>query len=666
MDMRVLILDGETRAALAVARSLGRAGVELAVAAPTPCLAGRSRYCHRTLACPDPSRHAAEFIDFLKIEPKALGYDLIISSSDITARLLSEARRHLPVPTQAMLPPEDALEAVLDKRRLLNLAAESGVPVPVTWDVVPGELGEMALPVIVKSRRSRERAGDTWLEGRVRVARDAQEFVEVFEEVHRLTPNPLVQEYVPGWGEGLFVLCNHGKLRAVFAHKRLRETPPDGGVSSLRESIAVDDGLLEGVTAMVEKLNWHGPAMFEFRRDSRDNTPKLLEVNPRFWGSLHLAIASGQDFPLLLYRMALDGDIEPALDYKIGVHSRWVLGDFNRLLLVLTAPKNGHASRTREIINFLKLGGNTHLEIESLSDPGPAVFEYRAYTAELARTAFGKLRRNHSHPQHPEPIHTQHPEPVEGRGLISGIMHVHSDYSVDGSLTISEIRDYCLGSGLAFACITDHAEDVSPVQFERLVRECEDASDDLFDALPGLEFPVGKAHVLALGLWTAPRAACGLPALREAKGNGALIVLAHPRFGGSDISPDLLDVLDGVEVWNGRYDGGFVPDPDVLRLHQQLAARKPTLVAFGGCDLHDREQRGIIRMVIRTSIAPSDILSTLGVGRFETRGLLWRLDSSGLPTYPVPFGMSAFRGAYTSAKRLRGFLRRPSMSGRSK
>ena len=392
--MRVLVLDGETRAALAVTRSLGRAGVELAVAAPTqPCLAGRSRYCRRAVACPDPSRHAAEFIDFLKTEPKALGCELIISSSDVTTRLLSEARRHLPTATQAILPPEDALEAVLDKGALLSFAAKCGVPVPITWDIGPDESNRLTFPVIVKSRRSRERAGDVWLEGQVRVARNAREFAEVYAAVHRITPHPLVQEYIPGCGEGLFVLCNRGRVRAVFAHRRLRETPPDGGVSSLRESIPVDGGLFAGVTAMADKLAWHGPAMFEFRRDSRDNTPKLLEVNPRFWGSLHLALASGQDFPLLLYRMAVDGDIELALDYKIGVRSRWILGDFNRLLLALSAPRNGHGSRTREIVDFMRPGGNTRLEIESLADPGPALFEYRAYTAELAGAAVSSIAR---------------------------------------------------------------------------------------------------------------------------------------------------------------------------------------------------------------------------------------------------------------------------------
>jgi len=43
--------------------------------------------------------------------------------------------------------------------------------------------------------------------------------------------------------------------------------------------------------------------MVEFRVDARDGTAKLMEVNPRFWGSLQLSILSGADFPYLLYNL---------------------------------------------------------------------------------------------------------------------------------------------------------------------------------------------------------------------------------------------------------------------------------------------------------------------------------------------------------------------------
>jgi predicted ATP-grasp superfamily ATP-dependent carboligase len=59
--------------------------------------------------------------------------------------------------------------------------------------------------------------------------------------------------------------------------------------------------------------------MVEFKKDQRDGRFKLMEINPRFWGSLNLAIQSGVDFPYLFYDMALTGDCDVVLDYKVGV-----------------------------------------------------------------------------------------------------------------------------------------------------------------------------------------------------------------------------------------------------------------------------------------------------------------------------------------------------------
>ncbi|MDD3856814.1 MAG: ATP-grasp domain-containing protein, partial [Methanoculleus sp.] len=88
---------------------------------------------------------------------------------------------------------------------------------------------------------------------------------------------------------------------------------------------------------------------------------KLMEVNPRFWGSLHLSILSGVDFPYLLYRMLMDGDVEPVPDYQEGVQCRWLLpGD---ILWYLSAPKTWQ--NLREFLRF-----DTPDDILSLHDPG--------------------------------------------------------------------------------------------------------------------------------------------------------------------------------------------------------------------------------------------------------------------------------------------------------
>ena len=84
--------------------------------------------------------------------------------------------------------------------------------------------------------------------------------------------------------------------------------------------------------------------MVEFKKDPRDGQCKLMEINPRFWGSLELSVLSGVNFPYLLYRMETEGDIEPVIDYKEGIRCRWLLpGDIvqpGQSVLTLTISQN--------------------------------------------------------------------------------------------------------------------------------------------------------------------------------------------------------------------------------------------------------------------------------------------------------------------------------------
>jgi predicted ATP-grasp superfamily ATP-dependent carboligase len=145
----------------------------------------------------------------------------------------------------------------------------------------------------------------------------------------------LIQEYIPDGGGtfGLSALFDEAsKVKAAFVHKKLRMYPVQGGPSTLRESVhhpqIMDIGL-----SLLKALNWVGVAMVEFKVDPRDGLPKLMEVNPRFWGSLQLAILSGIDFPYLILRMAKGEKVEPILHYEIGRRCRWLLlGDILHFL----------------------------------------------------------------------------------------------------------------------------------------------------------------------------------------------------------------------------------------------------------------------------------------------------------------------------------------------
>ncbi|HZD95266.1 MAG TPA: hypothetical protein VE133_13485, partial [Candidatus Sulfotelmatobacter sp.] len=80
--MRVLVLDGHSRAAIETLQSLGRAGIEVDIAAETAdCLAFHSRYASRKLRQP-PQNQLLDFHNWLQSEDRERNYELIVPATE--------------------------------------------------------------------------------------------------------------------------------------------------------------------------------------------------------------------------------------------------------------------------------------------------------------------------------------------------------------------------------------------------------------------------------------------------------------------------------------------------------------------------------------------------------------------------------------------------------
>jgi predicted ATP-grasp superfamily ATP-dependent carboligase len=152
----------------------------------------------------------------------------------------------------------------------------------------------------------------------------------------------LIQERIPAEGRGLGVsllMDARGNCLASFAHERLQQYPNSGGPSTDRISIAAPE-LVDMSIRLMQRLSWRGVAMVEWKDDPRDNVPKLMEINPRFWGSLELSVRAGVDFPLLYARACLGEKLEPVHQYAIGKRCRWMFpGEILRYLTQSTAKR---------------------------------------------------------------------------------------------------------------------------------------------------------------------------------------------------------------------------------------------------------------------------------------------------------------------------------------
>jgi predicted ATP-grasp superfamily ATP-dependent carboligase len=408
MKMRVLVTDGHFRKTLAVVRSLGQKGVQVTVGERTFLNTSFfSKYCTRRLIYPSPRQTPNQFIEFFLKEIEKNHYDCLFPMEEETLLLLVKYHSEISQYTYLLSPDLKKIEFTRDKRNLMEFAEAHGIPTPKTFQIPPEPfkvqgsrpesngvqgspasdmlqsldhvIDEIPIPAVIKPRISSGSFGIVYVKKK-------EDLIPSYQSVHERFPFPIVQEWIPDGGGiyGFSALFDEASnVKAAFVHKKLRMYPVQGGPSTLGEGVEHPQIMKLGLS-LLKSLNWVGVGMAEFKVDPRDGIPKLMEVNPRFWGSLQLAIVSGVDFPYLILRMAKRESFEPILHYAVGKRFRWLLlGD---ILHFLNNPNRFHLAPSF----FHFFDPNTSYDTVSKDDPLPllgsvATFFTFLYDPEMKR-----------------------------------------------------------------------------------------------------------------------------------------------------------------------------------------------------------------------------------------------------------------------------------------
>jgi len=385
-----LVTDGDTRQALAATRSLGRFGhFVVNVSDRYPSLAGASRYSSIAERCPIPADDPEAFLAAIIELAGRQRIDVVLPMTEISTLLLTRHRDCLPSNCRLPYPSYDSVRRASNKAECLELARSLGVPVPESRTVSSPAAAQDAIdalqfPVVIKPACSRVLTAAGWISNSVSYAAEAGALRRRLSALPAESYPVLLQERIAGPGIGVFMLFDRGRSIACFSHRRLREKPPSGGVSVLSESIDVDPVAADHAERLLRSLEWHGPAMIEFKRDERDGSFRLMEINARFWGSLQLAIDAGVDFPALLVDVAMGTAAAHPPSFRTGVRCRWLSGDLDSLLLILLKRNRqlnlptSHPGRLKSLWNFLRpSASDVRYEIERWDDLGPARLEWR-------------------------------------------------------------------------------------------------------------------------------------------------------------------------------------------------------------------------------------------------------------------------------------------------
>lgn len=331
----VLVTDVRYRTAMAVIRPLKRAGyrvlaVQTAAESPLdpPAFVCRSAdECVRLDGSVHDAAYAGRLLALCRAQAERPA--LFPIGAD-TLGVLAAHRAEFQKVCDFLVADPEILDSANDKRAVARAARACGVPTPREFDVASGE--RPVFPVILKPRCG-EKLG-LHAEQRYAVARNAAEFDAAWARMSALDPQCLVQELAEGDGCGVcLVMDAESRPVSVFCHRRIREYPISGGPSACCISI-YDEKKVAQAVSLLQALHFVGIAMVEFKGE------RVLEINPRVWGSFPLTEAAGSRFAEDYVRAA-SGEVFPRPDdaYRRGRRMRFALND---TLSILAHLKKGH------------------------------------------------------------------------------------------------------------------------------------------------------------------------------------------------------------------------------------------------------------------------------------------------------------------------------------
>jgi predicted ATP-grasp superfamily ATP-dependent carboligase len=328
----VVILHSGHHGGLGIARTLGRLGVPVYSVDSTRWeVAFSSRYCRDRFLLDlenEPPERAVAALRY--IGHNLPGRPILMPATDRGCLWIAENAEALREVFN--FPDQDAalVRTLCDKSRMQELAATHGVP--IARSVVPYSkldvvqfIESAVFPVMVKATDAeslRRRAGGTKF-----IVHSGRELTELYAKAEdREAPNLMIQEFIPGedWMFDGYFDAQSNCLFGMTA-KKIRRFPAKTGVTSLGICLE-NDTVFRTTTAFMKAIGYRGILDIGYRRDERDGSYKVLDVNPRIGCTFRLFAASGVDVARALY-LDLTGQAVPPARTAEG--RKWVVEDFD-------------------------------------------------------------------------------------------------------------------------------------------------------------------------------------------------------------------------------------------------------------------------------------------------------------------------------------------------
>jgi predicted ATP-grasp superfamily ATP-dependent carboligase len=323
--LKVLLLD-QGRQVLPFLKALKKSGHEVTIACISKFSEGYfSIYPDHKLIWPnyhyDIDGFEKTLIDYILFNKP----DATIPLGDVTAGIVARNRLKIKEYTGLTVPSNDVFIIAADKGLTMKYCMESNIPCPKTY--LPDEsnldeiLDQLEYPVVVKPRMGIGAIGFRRFDNSV-------DLIKQFSKLNADFGRLLIQEYIPQENgmqyQAEAFLDNNSKIRVCMVISKPRFYPITGGTSSANVTIKRID--IENIVCnLLEGISWIGAADVDLIHDPRDNTPKVLEINPRVTAGIKIGFQAGIDFADLHVRLATGLPIMKIENYKLGVYSRNII-----------------------------------------------------------------------------------------------------------------------------------------------------------------------------------------------------------------------------------------------------------------------------------------------------------------------------------------------------
>jgi predicted ATP-grasp superfamily ATP-dependent carboligase len=370
---RVLMSAEEITGGLAAVRALRVAGYEpwVALTRPRPLMTA-SRAPAGIVPAPDPALEVDGFARALAAAAHELRVVAVLPGSE-EALLALAGRTHLfPAGVAVGIPEPEVVERALDKAVVADLATASGLETPPTTTLRAAELrsraAELAYPVVLKPDRTKVHTEGGSLQ---RVATRRVESAQQLEDVvaSARVDRWLVQAFLDG---ALAAVCGvvwDGRIVCASHQRADRIWPPRCGISAHAVTVARDEELERALERLLARIGWNGIFQAQFLR--LGDRALFIDLNPRIYGSLALAVAAGLNLPAVWVDL-LRGRTPSVAPYRVGTRFRAEGNDARALMSELKHGRWRAAS-----LGALPRRGTAHA-VFSLRDPLPALSRVRA------------------------------------------------------------------------------------------------------------------------------------------------------------------------------------------------------------------------------------------------------------------------------------------------